>query len=60
MDNHIETMEIMGSTVAVRYAAQKDDAFSLRRIEEMLLSAHLQEARPASLQKQRTRTIIGA
>ncbi|MBQ6430371.1 MAG: hypothetical protein IJJ99_00630 [Oscillospiraceae bacterium] len=42
----IETMEIQGCKVMIKYAADKESAISLRSIEEMLLSSHLQTPRP--------------
>lgn len=42
MNTQTETLKIAGSFITIKYATQKDAGISLNRIEEMLLSAHIQ------------------
>lgn len=46
MNSPIETMEIQGCKVTIKYATDKEKAISLRTIEEMLMATLLHEPLP--------------
>ena len=51
MNSPIETMEIQGCKVTIKYATDKETAISLRTIEEMLMATLLHEPLPQPCQE---------